>query len=398
MSYIIVQSMQTYGGKLATFKLHCAARHIPDQLRCCGPGAHVLEFWIERMVGYMKEDVRARVRQFPEVTFVKGHLLRTALMSMRSKYPEHCLTIDEFRKAGRKMPFPAYDELQQADSGNVLLLGKRADGAFVWRALSASEPAAAAYVSTAVAASPAPLTELDLVLSQLPRAIKRSPQDYAQQGWPIVLESALFEMHEEGSLLIDKFLRCSLTCSDLMSCEQDHSQPTSDNRWAYLEHGEGEPCVAQVQCFVRVAFAPHAQPVFARDCIDAQASQETPLPASHPRGSDGRLIQAQPLRFAIVKLWRLAVVDTSAIGGRVEVDPVTLALPDLFFVDNIGENGPCAASGSSQQAGSVEAEQYLGVHMVDATALQSQLVPTKPFSQLGKQSRFFMTVNKSSGR
>lgn len=387
------EGVQTYGGKLATFKLHCAARHIPDQLRCCGPGAHHLELWIERMVGYMKEDVRARVRQFPELTFVKGHLMHRATLRRRRQHPDHCLSIDEHRKAGRQMPFPSYDQLHQCDEASVLLLGKRADG---WDLLDGGKSPAAVAAAASVDAEEA-LDELDFILFELPRAIAKHPNKYAEQGWPLVLQAGLRDKVEAGDLLIDKFRKCSLSASDLMSCEQDTSQPTSDNRWAYCEFtatpNSTVLCVAQVQCYVRVAFASHAVPTFGADDIDVVACQSMrpPLPGTQPRDNEGRVRKSSVLRFALVKLWHLSVCDSSAVGGLTVEDPVTGQLPDLFCVPDISEL-------QSNLVSAAPASHYLGLRLVDAADLRAQLVPTKVVTLGEAWGRFFMTVHKSSGR
>ena len=123
--------MQAFEGlALTTAKLHHAVLHVIDQLTCQGPGANFTEYWIERMIWYLKLYLKDRVRDNGEVIFVGDHLLLKSAQTCRCEYPEHCRTVAERLGAGRAMAFPDYDDEEDC----AMLLGR-----FVAAGLTATE-------------------------------------------------------------------------------------------------------------------------------------------------------------------------------------------------------------------------------------------------------------------
>lgn len=105
-----------------TAKMHHAVMHVVNQLKCQGPGAFFQEFWIERMIWYLKLYLKDRVKDSGEIIFVDDHLLVQSAMSCRCVYPELCLTLAERNDSlDTLMSPPEYDEV----CDGVLLLGKR---------------------------------------------------------------------------------------------------------------------------------------------------------------------------------------------------------------------------------------------------------------------------------
>lgn len=79
--------LQVFGGlALATFKLHLAAFHLPDQVRACGASFFMLEYWVERLVQLYKRMVKYRSTAFPELIFINSYLLHQACMNWLHRY------------------------------------------------------------------------------------------------------------------------------------------------------------------------------------------------------------------------------------------------------------------------------------------------------------------------
>lgn len=77
-------NIQAYKGTaLATLKLHYALEHVATQMACLGFLFKFQEYWIERMVHEVKDDVHGNANVNPEVTAVKVLLCRVAANSCR---------------------------------------------------------------------------------------------------------------------------------------------------------------------------------------------------------------------------------------------------------------------------------------------------------------------------
>ena len=135
-------------------------------------------------------------------------------------------------------------------------------------------------------------------------------------------------------LYLDKILKASVASLDIMSCAQDVSQPTSDNRWAYISFMLGNEAmqhgIGPVQYFVRASVDCHGEALF----DDVACAPEDLQP---PKDNKGAYIPVQPVRFAVVKLWLAEVCDEGTIGCHTYVDVVTGQLPVLFRTDNLVE-------------------------------------------------------------
>ena len=364
--------MQTFGGKLATKKLHDVTRHLADQLRCQGPGAHHLELWIERMVGYLKRRVRSRVRQHPELTFVNDHLLWLAALRCLLEEPEHCTPIAQAAKSVRAMEYPSYDDGSDPE-GAILLLGTRAERS--------------GHPSGEVSAE-----EAKLVLEWLPTLLKDGAEWYAERGWPQLSDITLGDMLDDGELLVQKFMRATLPSADIVACEQYQAQPTCDDRWMYITYtladGTREQCAAQAQTFLRIEYRHAGMPYF------PQHTEVEAPPSAAELARKGR--PARVLRLALVKLWKLDVCDAGTVGCRTDADPVTGELPDLYKISNVSE----AATNLRPKKGAHcdERKRYFGDWLVNLAAVATQLVPTRKVMEGGKQALYLMTAHKASGR
>lgn len=353
-----------FGGEaLATYKPHIAARHLFDMLRSSGYGGQWIELWIERMVFDLKDNVRDRVREHPEVIFVNDHLLRVAAAQARSAHPDHCRSIQEILEIGRDMTFPQYDFIADA----VLLLHKQVDGG-----LTDAEVAA--------------------VATQLGRELSARSTWYAARGWAPLHGDVLLDMYADGTLLLEKFRQASLASNDIMSCAQDRSQVTRDNTWAYVNFkradGVSEQGIAEVQFFVRARVECDNVAVFDDDVLEA-AGVDVPVDV------DGNHVKVDPVRFAVCKLWLADICSEGTVGCRTVADPETGELPDLFKVPCMSEarnNVRKPDSGASCQAC------FFGVWLVNVCEFQTQLVPTSEIDEGGKTVRYFMTAHKASGR
>lgn len=346
------------GFALTTFKLHLATRHLFDMARSQGPLALTLELWIERMIHYMKHSVRNRVRQLPEVIFFNDHLLFDAADRAAFAHPSHCSNIADMAGKARDMCEPEYDVTDEA----VFLLGRRSV-----RGLSNHEA--------------------DLVLQQLPRQLRDDSSWYGDQGWPAASQQVLADMFAEGSLQLDKFMKARISGAEHMTCAQDFSQPTADDRWALISFAVGERiqhCIAQVQFFVRATVAAHGMPVF--------APQNVP-PSALPTDKDGNMLEAQPLRMAVCKLWRADICQAGTVGCIHEVDAMTGELPDLFVVSNMSE----ASENVCSDKRTTGAAKYYGEYLCDISELTAQMVPTVLLREGGNPVRYFMTAFKASG-
>jgi hypothetical protein len=245
--------LQAFGGKGLTYKLHFAVRHLFDQLRCQGPGAWFLEFWIERMVHYLKHQVRYRVRENPELVFVNDHLLAMAALLERCRHPEHCLSLLECSKSGRKMVWPLYDEVTDRNAG-VLLLGRRGWGA---RKLTCEEA--------------------NFIVSKRPGLMQLNVSWFAARGWPLVSADKLERLlqtdggrgHDGEQLYLDEFFRASLSSMDELSCIQNTANAVRDNTWVHIlyRYNDGVEEKRKFLAIARALARAYLCPIFAISLI-----------------------------------------------------------------------------------------------------------------------------------
>ena len=81
-------SLQTFEGTaFTTFKLHLAACHLADQVRCTGASFFCQEFWVERMVQLYKQKIKYRSTAHPELLFINDELLVRACWRIFRKAP-----------------------------------------------------------------------------------------------------------------------------------------------------------------------------------------------------------------------------------------------------------------------------------------------------------------------
>ena len=357
-----------------TAKLHHAVLHVVDQLACQGPGAHYTEYWIERMIWYLKLYLKDRVRDNGEIIFAKDHLLLKSAQTCRCIYPQHCLTLAERRGAGRAMEFPVYDK----EVNGAMLLGPH-----VASGLSAAESAA--------------------VVPKLPEVLKASDEWYCGKGWPHAKVDVLSSMLERGSLVLDKFLQASLPCMDVISCTQDVKHHSTDNTWVYvvykLPNGESLPCVGHVEYFVRCRATSGGVPVFdATGCIDDAAAEALKMKRN------GQCVLAVPLKFAVCKLWLAEVCDADAIGCRKD-DICPGLLPDLLCVSNMAEANQLPSDYDGSPLGARDSRRFFGEYLVDIAEIGTQLISSNRIVMPGSskanktpRSQFFMTCSKMSGK
>lgn len=369
--------LQEFGGcALTTAKLHHAVWHVPDQLGCQGSGSHFLEFWIERMVRYLKMYLQERAQTRAEITFSNDHLLLKAAQTARSQYPQHCMTLEERQPATLEERFPAYDCL--ADGAR--LLGKRTK-----------------HGCTDV--------EKSLVCKLLQKCILGTPEWYAVRGWVPVQPSVFTSMVIENSVVMDKFTRAQLPGLDVMTSSQERNHPTTDNRWLYISYSTSDGselvCVGLINFFVRVS-AGYGTPAF----FDPRKH----LSASEPDGGgciakdrDGSIREAVPLRFAVCQLWHATTPGEAegAVGLRPRDSPSGEGLPDLLRVqgDLVAALDPDLSHAPSfdNPRGS-----YYGYHLVNIAEAQAQLCPTIQLRETASngrevQVRYFLTSSKMSG-
>lgn len=70
---------QHFDVKFCTLNLHVAVRHLPAQMRACGPAASFSEWYVERAVHALKDDVGKRRCVNPEAVAVRRMCDRNAL-------------------------------------------------------------------------------------------------------------------------------------------------------------------------------------------------------------------------------------------------------------------------------------------------------------------------------
>lgn len=368
----VLQAFQ--GLVLTTAKLHHSVLHVIDQLACQGPGSLYTEYWIERMIWYLKLYLKDRVRDSGEIIFVNDHVLVKSAQSCRCEFPTHCMTIAERRAKPKVFEYPTYDMV----GDNVLLLG----------------PAVRAGLTD---------EQTSCVVQQLPRLLRvggDSAEWYRKRGWPAIDDDVMLAMHAAERFQFDKYLQASLPSMDVVTCDEDRRHVASDNRWVYVgyrfDDDSESACVALVQCFVRIRTSNGASAAFdPRGCVPVHEVQKYIVPADVA----GKSTPAEPLRMAICKLWAATVRDRpEEIGSPIRT---VGTVPDILYVPNMGEGEETMLPYSAR--GSRGDRCYYGEVLVNLPEVWSQLVASEPFpvekANGGyRESRYFMSSWKLSGK
>jgi hypothetical protein len=258
---------------LASFKLHTAAVHLPQQAHACGAVAHMLEFWVERMVQFLKTYVKYRSTDYPELIFVHWHLIWKALAHSRAEHPEDCRSFDELIPAVRHGPQlpPKYDV--PADDSAEVLLGK---------------------------AQPLTPEELGVVINLL--AINHCTELPGQ-----------WTSERLASSRLQKFVKANLATDDGLASAQCESQGRKDNSWAYISilsaAGFRESCIARPRMFVQVLSEPAA----------VDGDQAFPAAGEQP----------DQLRLAVCDMWHCTAVTAAACDDTFDG---AAGMPDILKV------------------------------------------------------------------
>ena len=373
-----VGHVQAFEGlALMTAKLHHAVWHVVNQLACQGPGANFTEFWIERMIWYLKLYLKDRVKDNGEIIFLNDHLLIRSAQSCRARHPSHCQNLAERRGGARAMEFPTYD----AEADSALLLGARVAGT--------------GQITE---------EESEVVLDLLPKVLQQSEAWYRARGWPTVNREVLSCMLDQGLLLLDKFRQASLPSMDVIASVQDHTHAATTNQWVYVPYtydGIGlVPCVAEVQYFVRVRADSGGLPVFdATGLLEEDASDDETATKYTVLEGD-QLAHAEPLRLAVCKLWLADVCDSAAGCSLGDAD--IGILPDLLCLSNVGQRKEDTLPEKKNPRGH-GAKRYFGYYLINIAEMETQLLPSVEMPGLtgrntARRIRFFMTCSKMSGK
>lgn len=361
-----------------TAKLHHAVWHVVNQLACQGPGANFKEFWIERMIWYLKVYLlKDRAKDNGEVVFVNDHLLVKSAQTCRHQHPDNCLKLEERTRGSRLMAFPTYD----TEVDGALLLGARVVGV--------------SQISD---------SECDQILDLLPTLLRDSAPWYRAKGWPEVDRSVLSAMHRDGKLLMDKFRQASLPSMHVVASVQDLTHVSTTNQWIYVPYTysgieEVISCVAEVQFFVRVRAVCGGMNIFDATDYAIPGDTDEDIASKYIVQEGDQIMQASPIRLAVCKMWLADTCDTAPCGCS--GDESLSVLPDLLCVSNVGDScdDTLPTNRDPRRCGK---KRYFGYHLVDIVEVQSQLIPSIELpGASGKQTsprvRYFMTCSKTSG-
>lgn len=383
--------MQAFQGRvLSTAKLHHASVHLIHQLTCQGPGAHFTEYWIERMIWYLKLYLKDRVKDNGEIMFVNDHLLMMAAAACKCEFPQHCLSLEERRSRVLHMEAPVFDELEGSEG--VLLLGRRV-------------------------ASGLPEEEVALVRSLLPTVLQQDAKWYRARGWPAVpplvlssmlaAESCAGDGSVAGPITIDKFMQASTPSMDVLACEQDNTHYATENFWALVTYArpnhDSLVCVAKILYFVRISAFSGGLPEFdATDHHDEDASTDLDGQSLDVVDDKAQRVRARPLKMAVCKLWLAEDCAASVIGSH-----SCRGVPELMRVANMGEcrRDKLPPDYVGRDDSQSDRRCFFGHYLVHVAEIPAKLLasaPTQSGAGLGSrspmQSRFFMTCTKMSGK
>jgi hypothetical protein len=356
--------LQAFGGAVfATFKLHLAAFHLPDQVRSSGAAFFCLEYWVERMVQLFKRMIKYRSTAYPALLFVHDHMLTRACERARRSHEDQCLSVDEALEAVRATHRVQHDE---AVPEHAKLLGAP-------KIVTPAERQAVLHPQHG-----------DGSATGLGRLLYDSPK-LEDEGWPALAGMSAGQSRQRAILRalglptnigagddsvivqLQKFVRAELPVGDAISSEQCRSQGRKDNSWCYisfgLHDGQTEHCVCHFEYFVKATFT-------TRDGLNVAVGCAEP---------------ASPLRLGVGHLYHCEIVDTP--GAR-QPDAALGRPPEFFRVRNLATAGENRADSP-----------YLGKWVLDLRTFTTQLVPTRELRMGGGAAgRCFMTANKASGR
>lgn len=376
--------MQVFKGRaLATFKLHLAAAHLPDQVRACGAGFFSTEFWVERLVQVLKRMIKYRSTAYPELLFVHDWLLILACRkARRTEEGKDLATLDEALEQLRAAKRKQHDV---PDAEGTELLGAAKDVLDEEKAHVLPE-----YVP--------PASPLDAVKARgLPLLLMEDPS-LDKQGWPtfrtyphqarvkwVYAELGLGGPMQSpqpvgrGPLLwveIHKFTRALLPINEAISCVQCRTQTKKNNQWGLVvwdvEGADGgvdstEICAVHFQFFVQAKYR-------TRSGSDRARKGHGAVGVAPPR--------AEALKIAVAHVFKCRMVEVPGMRPLNEktAEQLRQDLPEIVKLD---DTRPVTSNAA-----------YCGVWVLDLRTVNSQLVPTK--DRLG--SRNFMSSNKASGR
>ena len=118
---------QQFPPSACTANLHWTVCHLPQQARQQGAVGNDLEFFIERGVQHMKEEMRNRITQKPETLYANSLLLDSAMAALWQDQHGQLLTFDDLCPDYRARPLTgtAYDS-GDPDTGTQMLHKGRA--------------------------------------------------------------------------------------------------------------------------------------------------------------------------------------------------------------------------------------------------------------------------------
>jgi len=371
------------GRALATFKLHLAAAHLPDQVRACGAGFFSTEFWVERLVQVLKRMIKYRSTAYPELLFVHDWLLILACRkARRTEEGQDLTTLDEameLLKAAKRRQHDVPD-----DEGTELLgAAKKVTDEEKPQVLPQFEQPACILDSAKA--------------SGLPQLLMEDP-NLDRQGWPtfrayppqsrlkwvyaeLGLGGPMAEPQLEGEtplvwVELHKFSRAMLPINEAISCTQCRTQTKKNNQWGLVvwevEGVDGgvdrtELCAVQFQFFI-------------------QAKYKTKSGSDRARKGHGtvgvRPHKAEPLKVAVAQVFQCQAIEVPGMRPLSEqtAEQWRQNVPEIV---KLRDTRPLACN-----------EFYCGEWVLDLRTVNSQLVPTKDRSGC----RNFMSSNKASGR
>lgn len=357
---------------LATFKLHLAALHLPDQVRASGAAFFCLEMWVERMVQYFKRMIKYRTTAHPGLLFVHDHLLRRACERARISALAEGVAL---RGLDDAVSAAKVQRRKRCDFDDSAVQGTTAELLGAPRNVTDAErdfllPA----VSPDAGDEPSGLVRLLLedatyenahwpVESHLPGGHSR----HLAVRRAIGLEAGGTPAGHSGALVrLTKFVRATLTSGDSVSCSQCVSQSRKDNSWGYVEYtledGTMQRCICRFEHFA------HAEYQTMDGANVAEGFREAPRPLQL---GGGHLFHSEPL----------------ASPGSRPLDMIEGGVPDLQHVPDLSTSAVALANGT-----------YYGRWLIDLLGFTTQVVPTRELVEQGKRCRYFMTANKASGR
>lgn len=302
--------MQEQLDNLLSYKLHCVALHLADQELNYGPMCRVSEFWIERMIQYMKRVLSGRATNNLEACFVNDELMLEALRAWHARFPDHCKSVEEERKAEKARSRAAYSHNDRPTPGGHVLLGQGSTQAAAVRTHRDGTPLEAHWEVS-------PEEEWEMILADL-----QLDREYARKrGWPVADPDCVTDIDVLGGLDGDddglkrwRHARARLS-SDVIVGSRQQLVSASRSNWVYAKFEDDDyPCMLDVLYCVRVEYKGRWPAEHHLTCADGT-----------------ELGPPKPLRYVIARVFRADVVppDTSAVTDRVSgISPEFLMVKD----------------------------------------------------------------------